>query len=462
MMTNTKQPILKITLLTSILAASLLPSLSAPYASAIALEQDLTGIASVVQPIIDNAKQNGIRVSVGLEDVSGAYGDDSLLLGSSESYMPASTIKVALISALLQQVDKGVLTLDKLVTVEKSDVVGGTGSLQKETFPQEVSIARLARLTITQSDNTATNVLIDEVGLDNVQALMDQLGLEVMHLGRKMFASAPTPEQDNYINAADLAALLDQIYSGQFLSNTSRNQLITWMSAQEVNTKFGAALPDAPIAHKTGENANVTHDAGFFLVPGHEIAISVMTEVTTTKDFDEAQKIGNPIVQDIAKAVYHALVEDREASEASSITRAEFVSLLARQLGLTSTAAKPSFADVLPGSAYYDDIAAAREAEIINGLPGNTFGPAASITRAEMAAMFVRAYEYAHGELQASTDGLPYEDQAKTPAWAKEAILKVSQLNAVSAYEDGTFRPAAPSTRSDGIQMLASLWELAK
>ena len=160
---------------------------------------------------------------------------------------------------------------------------------------------------ITQSDNTATNVLIDVVGLNKVQALMDELGLDVMHLGRKMFAAAPTPEQDNYINAEDLVHLLASIHSGEFLSDNSRDQIIDWMKAQEVDTKFGAALPDAPIAHKTGENANVTHDAGYFLLPGREIAISVLTEVTTTSSFDEAQAIGNPVVQEIAKAVYEAL-----------------------------------------------------------------------------------------------------------------------------------------------------------
>lgn len=136
---------------------------------------------------------------------------------------------------------------------------------------------------------------------------MDELGLDVMHLGRKMFAAAPTPEQDNYIDAEDLVHLLAYIHSGSFLSDNSRDQIIDWMKAQEVDTKFGAALPNALIAHKTGENANVTHDAGYFLVPGREIAISVLTEVTTTSSFDEAQAIGNPVVQEIAKAVYQTL-----------------------------------------------------------------------------------------------------------------------------------------------------------
>ncbi|KAA9004125.1 serine hydrolase [Paenibacillus spiritus] len=241
-----KSSIFKITLITSLLTVSLLPGFQPATVSANATAANLSGIAGVVQPIIDKAWKDGIRVSVGMEDLSGSYADDGIVLGKDDTYKPASTIKMALVSALMQQVDNGTLKLSDTVTVEPADVVGGTGSLQKESFPKEVTLERLARLMITQSDNTATNVLIDVVGLDKVQALMDKLGLKVMHLGRKMFASAPTPEQDNYINAADLVTLLEKIYDGTFLTTASRNQIITWMAAQEVNTKFGTALPDAP------------------------------------------------------------------------------------------------------------------------------------------------------------------------------------------------------------------------
>lgn len=251
----------------------------------------LSRLAVILNPILTSAEKDGIRTAVAVQDLSGSFGNKRLLLGSDASYMPASTIKLALAAALLKQVDAGQIALTDSITVEQGDVVGGTGSLQKESFPQKVTIERLARLMITQSDNTATNVLIDAVGLDRVDALMDELNLSVMHLGRKMFAKAPTPEQDNYINAPDLLSLLDRIYSTDLLSPASRDRLIGWMKAQEVKTKFGAALAGKPIAHKTGENANVTHDAGYFLIPGKELAVVVLTEVTTTSDFDEAQAI---------------------------------------------------------------------------------------------------------------------------------------------------------------------------
>ena len=455
-------------------------------ASAASTASAWPAMSLAVAPIIDTAESKGIRVSVGIKDLSGQAGGAEVHLGSLQSYMPASTIKMALVSTLMQQVDKGALTLDQKVTVKPDDVVGGTGSLQKETFPQDVTIERLARLMITQSDNTATNVLIDVVGLDKVQALMDQLGLQTMHLGRKMFAAAPTPEQDNYIDAADLLTLLTKIYNHEFLSEQSSNQIINWMKAQEVNTKFGAALPDAPIAHKTGENANVTHDVGYFLLPGQEIAISVMTEVTTTGDFDEAQAIGNPVVQSIAKAVYssltnhvkftdvkpgywaESLIESATAanlikgttgstfSPEREITRAEFVSLLGRSLGLTASTDAQPFADIPSEAWYASDVAAAQAAGIALG-SGGSFRPNASISRAEVMALIIRAYEYKHGQVAAPSETVSFQDGKSIPSWASEAVTKAVSLQLVSGYPDGTFRPGNPTTRAEAVKLVADL-----
>lgn len=452
-----KSSIVKITVLTSLLSVSLFTGLQPSEISAAPAKPNLTEISGLVQPIIDDAWKDGIRVSVGIEDLSGAYGGDGILLGKDDTYKPASTIKMALVSTLMQQVDNGSLKLSDTVTVKPADVVGGTGSLQKESFPQDVTLDRLARLMITQSDNTATNVLIDVVGLDKVQALLDQLDLKVMHLGRKMFASAPTPEQDNYINAKDLVTLLENIYEGTFLTTESRNRIIAWMGAQEVNTKFGTALPDAPIAHKTGENANVTHDVGYFLLPGRELAISVMTEVTTTEDFDQAQALGNPVVQEVAKAVYNQLVADNTADAGKLITRGEFTSLLARELGLKKPQQGKAFSDVAHGSLFYEDILAAREAGIVNGLSDNSFHADAIITRAEMTVMFIRAYELVHGRVNSTVSDLSFKD-SQWPGWAGEAALKAVSLNKTGGIADGTFRPLLQATYADGVKVISGLW----
>ncbi|MGW5364208.1 serine hydrolase [Actinopolymorpha pittospori] len=271
-------------------------------------ETSMRELEAIVQPLIDDAAAKGVRVSVAITDQSKpGKKKQSLHLGSTEPYNPASIIKLALLTTLMRQVDRGIISLDAPVTVSPYMVVGGSGTLQDETMPYDTTVRELARRMVVVSDNTATNVLLYYVGVPTVRKLLDDLGLKVMKFNRQMFPGSLITDPPNVTDAADMLSLLDDIYAGKVVSGKSRDQIISWMRAQEVNTKFGAVLDGEPIAHKTGESGNVTHDVGYFLLPHHEITIVVLTEVTTTTDFDTAQEIGNPIVQRIGLEVYNHL-----------------------------------------------------------------------------------------------------------------------------------------------------------
>ncbi|TDD56982.1 serine hydrolase [Nonomuraea terrae] len=267
---------------------------------------DLKQLTGIVQPLVDDAAAHGVRVSVGLADLSRPNGQ-SAILGSVASYNPASVIKLSLLATLMRQVDRGLISLDAPVTVSPYMVVGGSGTIQNEHMPFNTTVRELARRMVVVSDNTATNVLLYYVGIPTVQALLDDLGLKTMKFNRQMFPGDLITAPTNAIDAADTLSLLKATYSGRLLSRTSTDQIADWMLHQEVDTKFGAVLAGKPIAHKTGETGNVTHDVGYFLVPGHETAVVVLTEVTTTTSYNEAQRIGNPIVQNIGLAVYDHL-----------------------------------------------------------------------------------------------------------------------------------------------------------
>lgn len=264
-------------------------------------------LSHVLEPLVLAAAAQEVRLAIGVQDLRES---DSrvALVGSTESYHPASTIKMLLIAALMARVDAGTLALHDTVMVTPHDIVGGYGVLQHEDVPQQVSLARLAELTVTISDNTATNVLVDAVGYDTLRSLAQTLGLQTMHFGRKMFEAPSPPDHDNFINAADTLVLLSEIYADSLLSASSRQQVIAWMEAQTVGTKIAAGVPAGTrIAHKTGENGPVSHDIGYLLLPGREVAIAIFAEVIGSTDFDAAQSIANPIVANVA-AVVHAFV----------------------------------------------------------------------------------------------------------------------------------------------------------
>lgn len=264
-------------------------------------------LEAIVRPLVDEAEDQGVRVTVAVSDLVREGSRRTLQIGSTETYNPASVIKLALLAALMRQVDRGVISLDAPMTVSPYMVVGGSGTVQDEQMPFDTTVRELARRMVVVSDNTAANVLLYSVGISTVQELLDDLGLRVMKYNRQMFPGDLITDPPNALDAADTVTLLSKIYRGSFLSPKSRRQIILWMKGQQIDTKFGAVLGDEEIAHKTGETDNITHDAGYFLVPRHEVAIVVLTEVTTTDDFDTTQRIGNPIIQSIGRGVYDYL-----------------------------------------------------------------------------------------------------------------------------------------------------------
>ncbi|MEN1925696.1 serine hydrolase [Luteimonas sp. MJ293] len=262
--------------------------------------------ATAVQPLVEEAAGNGIRISVGLADVSGGHGG-TRIVGSPDSYNPASTIKLALLATVMRQADRGMLNLDAPISISPYMVVGGSGDLQREEMPFTTTVGDVARRMVVLSDNTATNVLLYYVGLPTVQALLDDLDLGTMKFHRQMFPGDKIPPPANVTDAADTVALLQAVYTGDLLTEASRTQVLDWMRAQEVNTKFGAVLDGDHIAHKTGETGKVTHDVGYFLVPGSETIVAVFTEVDESTGYEDTMRIGNPVVQEIAKAIHAEL-----------------------------------------------------------------------------------------------------------------------------------------------------------
>src|SRR5690606_16684142 len=176
--------------------------------------------AAAAQTLVDEAAGNGIRVSVGLADISGGDGG-TRIIGSRESYNPASAIKLALLATAMRQVDRGMLHLDAPISISPYMVVGGAGDLQREEMPFTTTVGDVARRMVVLSDNTATNVLLYLVGLPTVQALLDDLGLQTMKFNRQMFPGDKITQPANVIDTADMLALLQAIHGDALLSEAS-------------------------------------------------------------------------------------------------------------------------------------------------------------------------------------------------------------------------------------------------
>ncbi|MCJ8014540.1 S-layer homology domain-containing protein [Paenibacillus sp. KQZ6P-2] len=174
---------------------------------------------------------------------------------------------------------------------------------------------------------------------------------------------------------------------------------------------------------------------------------SVYAAVSRTVKFNDI--VSSPAASDIT-ALANKLIIDGTAegifSPKSNLTRAEFTALLSRSLGLRSNAAS-SFADVNATAWYANDVSAAYESGLIQGVGQNKFAPNASVTRQEMAVILHRALQLTDVEVKASNPSFSaYADDAKVAPYAKDAVKSLASAGIVSG-DANIFNPTAAATR---------------
>ena len=142
------------------------------------------------------------------------------LLHSDEVFPQASSIKIAVLAELYRQAQTGKLKLTDLYTVQASDLVPDSDIMGGLTpGVTRITLRDLATMMVAVSDNSATNVLIDRVGMENVNALMDSLGLTHTRLRRKMMDLKAAGEgRENISTPAEMMALLEDLYRGKVLN----------------------------------------------------------------------------------------------------------------------------------------------------------------------------------------------------------------------------------------------------
>jgi beta-lactamase class A len=204
---------------------------------------------------------------------------EHLSINGNQVMSSASVIKLAIIVEVYRQALYGKLRMDQEVELLDKVKVPGSGVLRGLHGGLKLTIKDLATLMITVSDNTATNILIDIVGIDGVNNLLRSLGLKNTILARKMYDwEARKAGRDNVCTADDIANLLVQIARGEALPPPQSQEIIDILSLQMFTHKIPLLLPeDVRVANKTGEVDDVTHDAALIFADGLTYSICVMS-----------------------------------------------------------------------------------------------------------------------------------------------------------------------------------------
>jgi len=243
--------------------------------------------------------------SIALEDLNDGA---SFSLHGDELFYAASIIKVPIMVAVFAAAEEGDVRLGDRLTLRKDDMVGGSGVLQFMSPRIELPIYDLVTLMIIQSDNTATNMLIDLIGMEKIQAVMNGLGMERSEIHHKLMIVQANRVNSNEITASDVTALLARIARGECVSLHASEQMIRIMKQQQLsngligrlpaqNNVILGAIPEWEFAGKTGNVDGIMHECALLYVRGRCMAVTVLSKGCAE---DEAREM----ISQIGREVY--------------------------------------------------------------------------------------------------------------------------------------------------------------
>jgi len=233
---------------------------------------------------------------------------EEIYLNAEEPFPAASVIKVPIMAEVFRQAEEGKFRLDQRLKLTAEDQVGGSGILQALSPGLELPILDLVTLMIIVSDNTATNMLLDLVGLDQVNSYMTALGLKNTVVYNKLMVIPAERKGMNTVTPWDMTRLLELMALGKVVSHRACQRMIGIMKKQQYNDLIPAlfpandgkigSLPRWQVAHKTGFISGVRNDVGIVFLPGQEYVISILSKELA----DDRQGIRT--VAEISRAVY--------------------------------------------------------------------------------------------------------------------------------------------------------------
>lgn len=201
------------------------------------------------------------RIGVYYKDLSSGK---SFGFNEKEGFLAASVIKLPILAVILNEIKKGHFRKDDILILKAADKVPGCGALFHMHNGLELTIKDLYNLMIVLSDNTATNMLIRALGINNINPILNELGLITTKLNRLLFDYEKHKLGiENYFSPLEIGAILESVYKKNLISEDISLEIEEILKLQQINHKIPYLIPDEiEIAHKTGEDDGITNDVG--------------------------------------------------------------------------------------------------------------------------------------------------------------------------------------------------------
>jgi beta-lactamase class A len=252
-------------------------------------------------------KLNGV-LGVAVKDLTSG---ETFFIHGDEIMPQASSIKIAVLANLYLQAQQGKLKLTDEYVVRREDLVDGSDILLGLTpGVTRLTLRDLATIMVAVSDNSATNVLINRVGMDSVNAMLDSLGLHTTRLRRQMMdLKAASEGRENVSTPREMMTLLETIYRGKMLNKEMAADFMKVLSTHKESSLLQGLPEGAVAASKPGELEAVRNDSGIILMKDRPYILCVMT--TYLKD----EKEGSAAIRKISALAYDYFDRIARASE---------------------------------------------------------------------------------------------------------------------------------------------------
>ena len=210
----------------------------------------------------------------------------------------ASLVKVPVMLSCFYAAQDGKITLKDTTKLKSSEKVSGSKVLGGKPTGSVFTVEELFDPMITQSDNTAANILIDFLGFDTLNAYFKKMGLKNTNIVRRMMDFKERKKgEENYTTAQDMAYLLEELYHKKFLNKDVSGKCLELLGKQKINDR----LPKGTyVVHKTGLENYICHDVGIVFTDKGDFLICVLA-----KHKDKLAKSSKELIADITLLTYN-------------------------------------------------------------------------------------------------------------------------------------------------------------
>ncbi len=230
-------------------------------------------------------------------------------VGNTDRFISAGILKFQVLIEVFRQLEDKIIGKNDIYVLKDEDKVTSIGALSNIHEGIRLTIEDLYKVMIAVSDNTACNVLIKILGMDNINKTMDDLGFANTKVNRLLYDYESRERGlENYYSLKEMAEAFIRLYEGQLISKQASNEILTILKFQQrsyiMPYYFGENIE---IAHQVGEDEGIIHDLGIIYAENPFVLCMGADGVDTRKT--------ESVMRDIAYICYKNSTDTTKCSE---------------------------------------------------------------------------------------------------------------------------------------------------